>query len=50
MKAEAEMEADAAKLGLTDTSGFALSAGMRHGEVERHIAYDRVSHVMAEAG
>ena len=50
VKAEAEMEADAAKLGLTDTSGFALSAGMRHGEVERHIAYDRVSHVMAEAG
>ena len=50
MKAEAEMEAEATQLGLTDTDGLALSAGKRHGEVERHIAFDRVGHIMTEAG
>ena len=50
LKAEAQMEADAAQLGLTDTEGLSLAAGMRHGEVERHIAFDRIGHVMTETG
>ena len=48
--AETRMVADATQLGLSDAEGLGLAAGMRHGEVERTIAFDRVGEIMTKTG